>query len=170
MNTAERRLKILNLISVSSAPVSGSKLAQECGVSRQIIVSDIAALKSEYEIIATSKGYIINRPKPKQRVLKLVHSDEEIEDELMTVVKCQGIVKDVFIWHKIYGKIEAAMNISTEMDVAEYMISLKNGRSKPLKQVTNDYHYHTIEAEDVSVLDTIEKALDDKGYLVKDEE
>ena len=166
MNTAERRLKILNLISVGSAPVSGSQLAQECGVSRQVIVSDIAALKAENEIIATSKGYIINKPKPKQRVLKLVHTDEEIEDELLTVIRYGGVVRDVFIWHKIYGKIEAAMNISTEMDVAEYMQSLKSGRSKPLKQVTYDYHYHTIEAEEEAVLDCVEKALDEKGYLV----
>ena len=169
MNTAERRAKILDLIAFSSVPISGTTLSKECGVSRQIIVSDIAALKSENEIIATSKGYILNKPKPYERILKLVHTDEEIEDELMAVVKCGGRIKDVFIWHKIYGKIEAAMNIVTEMDIAEYMQSLKSGRSKPLKQVTYDYHYHTIEADEQSVLDKVEKVLDERGYLVKED-
>jgi transcriptional regulator of NAD metabolism len=169
MNTSERRTKILNLMYQSSAPISGSVLARECGVSRQIIVSDIAALREKHSIIATSKGYICQKPKTAQRVLKLVHSDEEIEAELSTIVKNGGRVKDVFVWHKIYGKIEAPMEISTLMDIAEYIESLKTGRSRPLKKVTYEYHYHTIEANDEETLDKVEKALDEKGFLVKEE-
>lgn len=169
MNTSERREKIFGIISHSSAPVSGSALAKECGVSRQIIVSDVAALKGKHDIIATSRGYILSRPPAVTRVLKLIHSDEEIEDELSTVVKNGGRLKDVFVWHKIYGKIEAPLEIRTMMDVAEYVESLKNGRSRPLKKVTYEYHYHTIEADSEEILDKVEKALDEKGFIVKDE-
>ena len=73
MNTSERREKIFDIISHSDAPVSGSALAKECGVSRQIIVSDVAALKEKHDIIATSRGYILSRPAAVTRVLKLIH-------------------------------------------------------------------------------------------------
>ena len=166
MKASERREKILELISQSTVPVSGAQLADECGVSRQIIVSDIAALKKKNDIISTSRGYIINRPAPFTRVLKLVHSDEEIENEFAAVVSNGGRIKDVFVWHKIYGRIEAPLNIGTELDIAEYMESLKSGRSRLLKKITCEYHYHTIEADSEEVLDKVEKALDKCGYLV----
>lgn len=168
MNTAERRKQLIRLLSQSVQPVSGAALAQECGVSRQIIVSDMAALKEEYPILATSRGYILSKPPAAVRVLKLVHTDEEIEDELSTVVQNGGRVRDVFVWHKIYGKIEAPLKIQTALDVADYMESLKSGRSRPLKNVTYEYHYHTIEADTEEILDQVEQALDKKGYLVRE--
>lgn len=169
MNTSERREKIFDIISHSDAPVSGSALAKECGISRQIIVSDVAALKEKHDIIATSRGYIMSRPAAVTRVLKLIHSDEEIEEELSAVVKNGGRVKDVFVWHKIYGKIEAPLVIRSMMDVAEYIESLRSGRSRPLKKVTYEYHYHTIEADSEETLDKVERALDEKGFLVREE-
>ncbi len=168
MNTAERRKQLIRLLSQSVQPVSGAALAQECGVSRQIIVSDMAALKEEYPILATSRGYIFSKPPAAVRVLKLVHTDEEIEDELSTVVQNGGRVRDVFVWHKIYGKIEAPLKIQTALDVTDYMESLKSGRSRPLKNVTYEYHYHTIEADTEEILDQVEQALDKKGYLVRE--
>ena len=98
----------------------------------------------------------------------LVHTDEEIEDELSTVVQNGGRVRDVFVWHKIYGKIEAPLKIQTALDVTDYMESLKSGRSRPLKNVTYEYHYHTIEADTEEILDQVEQALDKKGYLVRE--
>lgn len=168
MKTSERREKVLNLISQSAVPVSGAVLAKECGVSRQIIVSDISSLKEKYDIIATSRGYMLSKPKKSERILKLVHSDEEIEDELSTIVNHGGRVRDVFVWHKIYGKIEAPLGITTLLDISEYIESLKSGRSRPLKKVTYEYHYHTIEADNEAILDEVEKALDNKGYLVRE--
>lgn len=169
MNVSERRNRIVDIIENSADPVSGSLLAKECGVSRQVIVSDIAALKEKHNIIATSRGYIISKPPAAVRVLKLIHSDEEIEEELSTVVKNGGRIRDVFVWHKIYGKIEAPLEIKSMMDVAEYTESLKNGRSRPLKKVTYEYHYHTIEADSEETLDNVERALAEKGFVVKEE-
>lgn len=169
MNTSERRKQILDIISRSSTPISGARLAEDCGVSRQIIVSDISVLKENHDIIATSKGYILQKPKAAVRIVKTVHSDEEIEDELSSIVEIGGRVKDVFVWHKVYGKIAAPLEISSQMDVAEYMNSLRNGRSSPLKKVTSEYHYHTIEADSEKVLDKVEEMLKSKGYLVRED-
>lgn len=171
MSAGERAEAILERISQSSSPVSGGMLSQEFGVSRQIIVKDIAALKAQgNDIIATTKGYILHRIPMPERVFKVVHRDDEIQQELQTIVDAGGIVKDVFVWHKIYGKIEAELDIRTRRDVTEYINTLQNGRSSPLKNVTNEYHYHTIAAENDTVLDKVRGELDRIGFLVKDEE
>ena len=157
---------ILSYIKKSPNAISGSVLSKKFGVSRQIIVSDIAYLKScGNDIIPTNRGYIFNNAMV-QRVVKVVHADDEIEDELASIVKMGARIVNVFVWHKIYGRIEAPLNISTERDVMEYMDSLKTGRSGPLKRVTSEYHYHTLEADNEEILDQTEKMLKDRGYLV----
>ena len=171
MNSAEREDKILERIKESPVPVSGGALAREFGVSRQSIVKDISALKEHgYPIIATTKGYMLSMPPRPERVFKVVHSDDEVRKELETIIHAGGEVKDVFVWHKIYGKIEGSMNIKTQQDINEYIESLENGRSSPLKRVTNEYHYHTVSAENETMLDQIGKALDEIGFLVTDED
>ena len=42
MTASERRQQIARLLSASQAPISATTLSQELGVSRQIIVGDIA--------------------------------------------------------------------------------------------------------------------------------
>lgn len=166
MNASQRREKILSYIKQSTSAVSGSMLSKRFEVSRQIIVSDIAYLKDMgNDIIPTNKGYIFNKPIA-QRVVKVVHTDGEIEDELSSIVDMGAKIINVFVWHKIYGKIEAPLNVATTMDVKEYMQGLRTGRSGPLKRVTSEYHYHTLEAENESILDNVEKMLNQKGYLV----
>lgn len=168
---SERSDAILKRISMSADPVSGSTLASEFGVSRQIIVKDIAALKAAgNDIISTTKGYIIHTAPRPERVFKVVHRDDEIQKELLTITDAGGEVVNVFVWHKIYGKIEAELDIKNSSDVREYILSLKNGRSGPLKNVTSGYHYHTVRAETEEILDKVRTALDNIGFLVKDEE
>lgn len=166
MNASQRREEILSYIKQSPNAVSGGMLSKQFGVSRQIIVSDIAYLKDMgNDIIPTNKGYIFSRPVA-QRVVKVVHTDGEIEDELSSIVNMGAKILNVFVWHKIYGKIEAPLNVGTTMDVKEYMQGLRTGRSGPLKRVTSEYHYHTLEAENESILDSVERMLSQKGYLV----
>ena len=43
----------------------------------------------------------------KRQVLKVVHEDDEVEEELSTIVDAGGHVKDVFVYHKVYGVIRA---------------------------------------------------------------
>ena len=170
MKSVERREKILKLILKSDKPVSGTSLAEQTGVSRQIIVNDIAALKENgNDIISTSRGYIIKLPSRAERVYKVVHTDEEIEKELCAIVDNGGEVKNVFVWHRVYGRIEAELNVASAGDVSEYIKSLKSGRSSPLKNVTSGYHYHTVYAENEAVLDKIEEVLKNMGFLVSEE-
>lgn len=168
MTGKERRDSIIKMISGKS-PVSGGSLSKSLDVSRQIIVSDIALLRAEgYDIISTNRGYFLNSPSGATIVVKVNHNDEQTEDELNTIVDLGGTVIDVFVHHKVYGKISADLNIRSRRNVKEFIENIKSGKSTPLKNITSNYHYHTISAENEEVLNIIVNALKRKGYLVEE--
>lgn len=169
MSGEERRKQILHYLSHNEHPVSGKELAQEFGVSRQIIVQDIALLRSAHiHIISTNRGYLVppSQTAGFQRVFKCFHSDEQTGDELNCIVDQGGIVDNVFVNHKIYGRIEADMNIRSRRDVRAFLDRIHSGKSSLLKNITSDYHYHTVSAETGEILDDIERELSKRGYLV----
>ena len=76
MNAAQRRKVILERLTEADAPLSASVLAGELGVSRQIVVGDVALLRaSGTQIDATPRGYQLH---PAARgytgILACVHS------------------------------------------------------------------------------------------------
>ncbi|MCI5937092.1 MAG: transcription repressor NadR [Eubacterium sp.] len=173
MQAETRRDKILQYLSRQDKPVSGTALAKEFGVSRQIIVQDIALLRSSHvDIISTNRGYVIQEEHAGDciRVFKCRHSDEEVEAELNAIVDQGGFVENVFVNHKVYGRIQAEMNIRCRRDVKAYVDRIHSGKSRLLKNVTSDYHYHTVLAESEEVLDAIEQELKDHGILVPKKE
>ena len=76
-------------------------------------------------------------------------------------------VEDVFVYHKVYGVIKVSMNIRSRRDVRKYMEDISSGKSTNLKNLTSNYHYHTITAEDSQVLDQIQEELAKRGFLAK---
>ena len=167
MKGKERRKEIAALIMSEQEPLSGAVLSERLGVSRQIIVQDIAMLRAEgYDILSTHQGYVITKGPFAERVFKLRHTSEQTEDELRCIVALGGTVVNVFVWHKVYGKIEAGMNLFSERGIAQFMDGIKSGKSKELMHITEGYHYHTVRADSEETLDAIEKALDAKGYIV----
>ena len=56
MNSAQRREKLLNMLWEESRPLSATAIAKEFGVSRQIIVGDVALLRAAGENIAATRG------------------------------------------------------------------------------------------------------------------
>ena len=167
MKVAERRKAIANLLLASREPLSGSKLAQQFHVSRQIIVQDITVLKGTgYDILSTNHGYIMQKSPFFERIFKVHHTTERTEDELSTIVDLGGTVVDVFVWHKVYGKIEAPLNIFSKLQIRQFMEGVRTGKSTELMHVTGGYHYHTVRAESNAVLDNIESVLKAKKYIV----
>ena len=166
MKAAERRKAIVNLLLSSTEAISGGKLSEEFGVSRQIIVQDITVLKGTgYDILSTHNGYIIQKSPLKERVFKVYHTTEETEDELTTIVNLGGTVVDVFVWHKVYGKMTAPLNIFSSLHIKQFIEGVRSGKSTELMNITGGYHYHTVRAESESVLDEIEQALRSKNYI-----
>ena len=79
MNAAQRRESILKRLSGAEAPVSASALAALLGVSRQIVVGDVALLRAGgAQIDATPRGYQLHpAEKGYTAILACVHSTEE---------------------------------------------------------------------------------------------
>lgn len=166
MTGIERRKKILEMMRNSSNPMSGSALAEKTGVSRQVVVQDIALLRSEGNVItATTKGYILENTSKNIRFFKVCHDNDRTEEELTLIVDLGGIIKDVVINHKIYGKLCAPMEIKSRRDVQKFMELLNSGKSTPLLNITSGYHFHHIYAENDEILDEIEEMLRKKGFL-----
>lgn len=168
MNGAERRKKLLSLMRSSSVPLSGGRLGRETGVSRQVIVQDIALLRAEgHSVIATARGYLLDEPKQTERLFKVFHTDEQTEEELRTIVDLGGCVVDVMVNHRVYGKMSAVLQLQNRRDIQIFMRELREGRSAPLKNITSGYHFHHVTAESEEVLDEIEEALREKGLLAE---
>lgn len=168
MKAADRRKAIVNLLLSSNEAISGGKLSEEFGVSRQIIVQDITVLKGTgYDILSTHNGYIIQKSPLKERVFKVYHTTEETEDELTTIVNLGGTVVDVFVWHKVYGKMTAPLNIFSGMHIKQFIEGVRSGKSSELMNITGGYHYHTVRAESEDILNRIQNALEERGYIAQ---
>lgn len=168
MTGSDRRQEILKNIKESDRPVSGSKLAKDYDVSRQVIVQDIALLRaSGYDIISTNRGYVLEGQTCAERVFKVRHTDEQLETELCTIVDLGGQVKNVMVNHKVYGHIEAELGITSRRKVKEFLADIESGKSTPLKNITSDYHYHTVTADSEETLGLIEEELRKLGFLVE---
>ena len=167
MKADERRKAIANLLTTEQKAVSGAALSAEFGVSRQIIVQDITALRSSgYDIISTHNGYLIQKTPLKERVFKVYHTTERTEEELNLIVDLGGTVVDVFVWHKVYGKIDAQLNIFSRLHIKQFLEGVRTGESTELMHITGGYHYHTVRADNELILDKIESALNEKNYIV----
>ena len=166
MKVDKRRKAIVNLLLASKTPISGGELSKQFNVSRQIIVQDITVLKGlGYEIFSTHHGYLLQKSPLVERVFKLKHTTEQTEDELNSIVDLGGTVVDVFVWHKVYGKISATLNIFSRLHVKQFLEGVRTGKSTELMNITGGYHYHTVRAESESILDKIGETLKVKEYI-----
>ncbi len=164
----ERREEIIKILQKSEKPISGTELAKMLEVSRQVVVQDMALLRANgIEITSTNRGYIIREEKKVSRVFKVIHTSEQVEEELNLYVDAGAVVEDVFVFHKVYGLIKVAMNIRSRRDVKKYLEDISSGKSTELMNLTSNYHYHTITAESEEVLDQLQEELWARGYLAK---
>ena len=162
----DRRKEMAMLLANSSTPIAGNTLSERFGVSRQIIVQDIATLREEgYEILSTHYGYLLQKVPLLERVFEVQHSTEQTEDELRCIVANGGSVKDVFVKHKVYGKISAPLNIYSNRHIDRFVTGVRNGNSAELMNITGGRHFHTVLAENEEILEKVEKALKNGGYL-----
>ena len=171
MTGSERRDKIIATMQENRMPVPGKELASFYNVSRQVIVQDIALMRAAgYDIISTNRGYILHESHLVERTFKVKHTDEQIKDELYAIVDLGGRVRNVMVNHRVYGHIEAILNVDSRRKAEEFIDDIRNGKSTPLKNITSDYHYHVVEADSENTLDMIEEALKKKGFLLEQEE
>ncbi|MBQ8036127.1 MAG: transcription repressor NadR [Proteobacteria bacterium] len=171
MTGETRRTKILETLKSQQTPISGTALAKQFCVSRQVIVQDIALMRAEnHWIVSTNKGYIYRTEEPDasqpKRVFWVKHSTEQVLDEFMTVLDLGGKILDVAVEHELYGQIRVDLLIETVQDAHDFVARLAKCKDNPLKVLTDDCHYHTIAAPSEKLLDLIERELSEKGILL----
>lgn len=167
-----RREKILQMLEAEGEPVSGTELARRFRVTRQIIVQDIALLRANNKnILSTNKGYVVfnndTESEGYKKSFKVFHKNEDILEELYSIVDLGGGVLDVVVEHPIYGQIMADLIINSRLDAQNFVEQVQRYRTKPLTDLTKGVHFHTVTAPSQDILEAIEKALDQKGFLVK---
>lgn len=168
MKAHERRNEILSLLGNTSSAIPAAVLSEKFGVSRQVIVQDIAILRANgYDIISTNRGYCLGGAIRAQRIFKCRHTLGELVEEAEIIIDRGGRVEDVFVNHRVYGRIAARLDLITKTHAEELHRSLVSGASKPLMSVTDGYHYHTVSADSEASLDSIEQALRSRGFLIE---
>lgn len=167
MDGGQRRQEILDQLSKTNKPISASRFAKEFGVSRQIIVGDIALIRAAgEEIIATARGYIRERPQGKcESKIATQHYATQTREELETIVKLGGEIVNVIVEHDIYGELIGNLHISDLSDVDAFMKSYESSNAQLLSQLTDGVHLHTIRYDKEETLEKIKKALLEKEIL-----
>ncbi len=170
INTGERRHRLLLCLKDAAGPVTGTDLAQQLAVSRQVIVQDIAILRAGGEqVLATPQGYMLKadtRGSGLQAVVACCHDGEQVEEEIGIIVDHGGKLLDVIVEHPLYGELRGNLLIANRRDLALFLAQLGKSAARPLSALTGGVHLHTIEAADQVVLNEIIIALQNRGFLL----
>lgn len=168
MDGKTRRQQIIKELRQSTQPLSGNSLAARMGVSRQVIVQDVALLRTEYPILATAQGYLLYEPAGRKcvRAFLVKHTKEQIFEELSSIVSLGGLVLDVIVEHDVYGQLRADLNLAQPQDVENFCRRLEKSSCGPLFPISDGLHLHTVEADSEGTLDIIEQNLKEKGFLM----
>ena len=176
MHAKERRQNIIEQLQQAASPVTGTTLAQMLGVSRQIVVGDVALLRANgWAILATPDGYLLPQEKDaaqagRTRRFACSHTSDDMEKELNIIVDNGGKVLDVAVEHPVYGELVARLVLASRRDIQTFLRRVRETRAIPLSAITGGVHLHTVCAEDEATLDFIEQQLREQGLLAEGEE
>lgn len=170
MDGRARREGILRLLSESDACLSAAKLAARFGVTRQVVVSDVALLRANgQKILATRLGYRLERAPERGRLASVVcrHGERQVFDELCAVVDNGGTALSVIVEHPLYGEIRAELNIASRYDAQAFAERMRATGAEPLCGLTGGLHVHMLRVPDDAALERIAAALDALGILAE---
>lgn len=166
----ERREQIIQILRKASAPVTGSDLAVQLCVSRQVIVQDIALLKARLiPIIATAQGYLFLEKTENVKTTRLIackHSVSETERELTLIVDNHVSIINVTVEHPLYGEMTGSLMIRSRQDVAQFIERLSATRASLLSSLTGGVHLHLLEADYPEQIDHAVLDLKEAGFLL----
>ncbi len=168
----QRREMIMQILSDQAAPVSGSDLAADLGVSRQVIVQDVAILRAKgCKVVATPQGYLLPRQENASRaVLAVRHSRQDTEDELNIMVDHGLKVIDVIVEHPLYGEMRGCLMMTSRQDVKRFLKELDNEEASLLSSLTDGVHLHTVEYDRPEDLEEARQVLQSRGLLAVGED
>jgi len=173
MDVNSRRNQILEHIAQADSPISATALASKLGVSRQVIVGDVALLRAHgHEIIATYRGYVINRRHNESGFVGKItsqHASDDTKSELYEIVDLGGTILNVMLEHELYGNITGSLNIATRKDVDDFIDRLASSQDKLLMELSDDgVHSHMIACRDKGHFESIVRALGARQLLYEE--
>jgi transcriptional regulator of NAD metabolism len=170
MNAEQRRNLIIEKLEKMSVPVCATSLAEEFGVTRQIIVADIALLRAGgFAIRSEHKGYIMDKPDESLMTKKIAvkHGKDMVTDEFYAIVDNGGKVLDVTVEHSVYGKISAEINVSSRYDADKFVNKINLSGVNPLSLLTHGLHIHTVAVENEESFLRIKDKLTELGIFIE---
>lgn len=168
MEAADRRREIAAALMEDGGPVPAGALAARFGVSRQVIVGDVALLRaSGVEITATPRGYVAGGERGKRYTLACIHDGEGMERELNIMVDNGCTVLDVVIEHAVYGQLTGELHLKNRHDVAEFVRRVREEGAAPLSKLTGGIHLHNLLCPDEGSLRRCEAELREAGILLE---
>lgn len=171
MNTNLRRNEILRMLGESDAYISAAQLAQHFGVTRQIIVSDVALLRANgNRIQATRKGYRLEKDEQPQSLRSVVcrHRGDQVLDEFYTIVDNGGSIASVVVEHPIYGELSADLNICSRYDAQEFVQRQQETNASQLCDLTGGLHIHMLRVPNEETYIRIVNGLKQLDILVEE--
>ncbi|WP_427813378.1 transcription repressor NadR [Enterococcus sp. 22-H-5-01] len=165
-----RKAQILAALQETEKPISATSFAKEFGVSRQIVVGDVALLRAAGEnIVATARGYLLER-ESKKLVSKIAvqHGRSQAEEELRIIVEHGGEVIDVIVEHPLYGELAGGLHVASQKDIDRFLLAAQKYQAAFLSELTDGIHLHTIAYESIENLAEIEQALAKAGILYEE--
>lgn len=177
MNPQTRRQAIAAFLKESSGPVTGADLAARFGVTRAVIVQDVALLRArEHPILATPQGYLFGHGPGASGVVTTqvaVHHGPDLSAlaaELNAIVDEGAVVRDVIVEHPIYGELSGLLMLASRRDVQEFCRLMAETDAEPLSSLTDGVHLHTLEADDEAVFQRVRESLAALGVLLSDDQ
>ena len=168
MTSQNRRSAILEQLQKANAPLSATALAGDLGVSRQIIVGDVALLRAGgVDIQATPRGYVLGAESAGvTAVLACVHNAADMGRELNAMVDQGAEVVDVMVEHPVYGQLTGQLRLRSRYDVSQFLQKAEG--AAPLSALTHGIHLHTVRCPDEETLQRVVENLKAEGFLLEE--
>lgn len=171
MRSDQRRQALLDILRQTTQPISAAALASKFEVSRQVIVGDVALLRSAGEqISATPRGYVMGQEQRSGLVRQIAvkHTPAQLEMELNTIVDNGCTVEDVIVEHPVYGQLVGSLQISNRYDVGQFINRCSTFAAHPLSKLTEGIHLHTLLCPDEAAYLRVKEELHKLGMLLED--
>ena len=97
------------------------------------------------------------------------HTDEQLREELYTIVDFGATVIDVTIEHAIYGELSGKLNLSSRYDVDCFIKAVEEEEnSAPISVLTGGVHLHRLGCRDREIFEKIRSSLEEKGIAISE--
>lgn len=170
MTAEQRREQIEKILMKNTEPITATTLSKQFSVSRQVIVGDVALMRAAgLNVTATPRGYILNVESDKDNIFTIacMHGNDNMQEELYTIVDNGGNIIDVTVEHPVYGEISGELYISTRYEADLFLEKIKKNEAQPLMNLTDGIHLHTINCSDKNSYERIIEALKKKNILLE---